>query len=85
MTEIVQSWAGIINVTRDAIPVTSCVDEVSGLLFATGFSGHGFGIGPGAGRLVAKLVTNRTSCVDPAAFRLSRFTESSKIRPDPGY
>ncbi|KIC37670.1 D-amino acid oxidase [Ruegeria sp. ANG-R] len=83
--EIVQSWAGLIDVTPDAIPVISRVDEVPGLHIATGFSGHGFGIGPAAGRLAADLVTESAPCVDPAAFRLSRFTDGSKVRPDPGY
>lgn len=83
--EIVQSWAGMIDVTPDAIPVISGVDQMPGLFIATGFSGHGFGIGPGAGRLVADLVMQTTPCVDPAAFRLSRFSDGSKVRPDPGY
>ncbi|EEE38439.1 FAD dependent oxidoreductase [Rhodobacteraceae bacterium KLH11] len=83
--EIVQSWAGMIDVTPDAIPVISAVDEMPGLHIATGFSGHGFGIGPGAGRLVADLVMQTEACVDPAAFRLSRFTDGSAVRPDAGY
>ncbi|WP_171122457.1 MULTISPECIES: FAD-binding oxidoreductase [unclassified Ruegeria] len=83
--EIVQSWAGMIDVTPDAIPVMSSVDEMPGMFIATGFSGHGFGIGPGAGRFMADLVTGAAPCVDPAAFRLSRFTDGSKVRPDPGY
>lgn len=83
--EIVQSWAGMIDVTPDAIPVISNVQQTPGLVIATGFSGHGFGIGPGAGRLVADLVTNTAPCVDPAAFRLSRFSDGTKVRPDPGY
>ena len=48
--QIVQKWAGMIDVTPDAVPVISPVDEAPGLIVATGFSGHGFGIGPGAGR-----------------------------------
>ena len=84
-SEIVQSWAGMIDVTPDAIPVISGVDAMPGMYIATGFSGHGFGIGPGAGKLMADLVMGRTPCVDPAAFRLSRFTDGSKVRPDPGY
>lgn len=83
--EVVQSWAGMIDVTPDAIPVISGVEDLPGLYIATGFSGHGFGIGPGAGRLVADLVTQSAPCVDPTAFRLSRFTDGSKVRPNPGY
>jgi glycine/D-amino acid oxidase-like deaminating enzyme len=75
-----QSWAGFIDVTPDAVPVISTVDALSGLVVATGFSGHGFGIGPGAGHLVADLVSGARPIVDPREFRLSRFTDGSPIR-----
>jgi glycine/D-amino acid oxidase-like deaminating enzyme len=81
-TEIVQSWGGMIDVTPDAIPVISKVDDMPGLHIATGFSGHGFGIGPGAGRLMADLVVGRVPIVDPTPFRLSRFSDGSRIRMD---
>lgn len=77
--KVAQRWAGYIDVTPDAIPVISKVDSLPGFHIATGFSGHGFGIGPGAGRLMADIVTGRTPIVDPRAFRLSRFTDGSKI------
>lgn len=83
--EVVQSWGGMIDVTPDAIPVISPVDDLPGLHIATGFSGHGFGIGPGAGRLMADLVTGTTPVVDPYDFRLSRFSDGSRVRPDSGY
>ncbi len=83
--EILQSWAGMIDVTPDAIPVISPVNDLAGLFIATGFSGHGFGIGPGAGRLMADLVTGTTPVVDPHDFRLSRFTDGSRVRPQTGY
>ncbi len=84
-SEVVESWAGMIDVTPDAIPVISGVDDLPGFFMATGFSGHGFGIAPGAGRLMADLVTGSTPCVDPAAFRLARFSDGTRVRPDPGY
>lgn len=83
--EIVQSWAGLIDVTPDAVPVISPVDDLPGLIIATGFSGHGFGIGPGAGRLVADMVTGKTPCVDPHDFRLSRFSDGSRVRLESGF
>jgi glycine/D-amino acid oxidase-like deaminating enzyme len=63
--EIAQRWAGYIDVTPDAVPVISAVDRVPGFYLASGFSGHGFGIGPAAGRLMADLVTGKTPLVDP--------------------
>jgi glycine/D-amino acid oxidase-like deaminating enzyme len=74
-----QRWAGYIDVTPDAIPVISEVDRMPGLFLATGFSGHGFGIGPGAGRLVADMVTGHPPIVDPRAFRFSRFSDGSPL------
>lgn len=78
---IAESWGGMIDVMPDAIPVISGVDAVPGFFLATGFSGHGFGIAPGAGRLMAELVANQTPVVDPAPFRYSRFTDGSRPKP----
>lgn len=71
--KVAQSWAGFIDGTPDAIPVISEVETQPGFYIATGFSGHGFGIGPGAGRLMADIVAGDAPVVDPAAFRLGRF------------
>jgi glycine/D-amino acid oxidase-like deaminating enzyme len=80
---VAESWGGMIDVMPDAIPVISPVETLPGLLVATGFSGHGFGIGPGAGRLVADMVAGDPTLVDPSPFRLSRFTDGSKPQPHP--
>ena len=77
--KVVQHWAGMIDVTPDAVPVISPVEAIPGLTIATGFSGHGFGIGPAAGRLAAELATGRPPVVDPTPFRFSRFSDGSKI------
>lgn len=70
-------WAGMIDVTPDEIPIIDTVDAIPGLTIATGFSGHGFGIGPAAGELAAQMTTGRTPLVDPTPFRLSRFAGSA--------
>jgi glycine/D-amino acid oxidase-like deaminating enzyme len=82
--KVVQHWAGLIDVTPDAVPVISPVESLPGLTIATGFSGHGFGIGPAAGRLAADLATGARPIVDPAPFRFSRFSDGSKIVVDVG-
>src|SRR5262249_22248238 len=79
--QVAQAWAGYIDVTPDAVPVIAPVESVPGFFIATGFSGHGFGIGPGAGRLMAELVTGDQPCVDPTPFRFSRFSDGTKLRP----
>ena len=80
----VQEWAGYIDATPDAVPVIAPVKSLPGLVVATGFSGHGFGIGPGAGRLVADLVTGDTPVVDPSPFRYERFIDGTRHRPTTG-
>ncbi len=78
---IAESWAGMIDVTPDAIPVISAVESIPGFFIATGFSGHGFGIGPGAGRLMADLVAGDPPIVDPTPFRFDRFSDGSTLKP----
>ncbi|MFI5014216.1 MAG: NAD(P)/FAD-dependent oxidoreductase [Hyphomicrobiales bacterium] len=77
--KVAASWGGLIDVTPDAVPVISKVEAMPGLVIATGFSGHGFGIGPGAGKLAADLVTGATPIVDPTPFRLARFRRSVRV------
>ncbi|WP_420391261.1 NAD(P)/FAD-dependent oxidoreductase [Acuticoccus sp.] len=79
-----QRWAGAIDVTPDAVPVISTVHGRPGLVVATGFSGHGFGMGPGAGRLAADLALGAPPVVEPAAFRLSRFSDGTPLQRFPG-
>jgi glycine/D-amino acid oxidase-like deaminating enzyme len=76
---IVQQWAGYIDVTPDVIPYIGPLERIPGLTVAAGFSGHGFGIGPAAGRLAAELVSGERPVVDPAAFRLGRFSDGSPV------
>lgn len=68
-----ESWGGLIDATPDGVPVIGEVPRLPGFFLASGFSGHGFGIGPGAGRLTADLVSGRTPMIDPKPFRLERF------------
>lgn len=68
-----EEWAGAIDVVPDLVPVISEVSFEPGFFMITGFSGHGFGLGPGAGRLMADLVAGDLPCVDPLPFRFERF------------
>ena len=72
-TQIVERWAGAIDVVPDAVPVISRVDHLPGFHIITGFSGHGFGLGPGAGKLMAELVCDEPPCVGPQPFTFNRF------------
>ena len=76
------SWAGMIDVTPDAIPAISDIPCLPGLFLSAGFSGHGFGSGPGGGELMAEMVRGVTPRIDPKPFRLTRFrnTGSEAVR-----
>jgi glycine/D-amino acid oxidase-like deaminating enzyme len=77
--EVAQAWGGLIDYTPDAIPVISAVDSVPGLYLSTGFSGHGFGIGPAAGRLAADLIAGDPPIVDPYPYRYSRMIDGTDL------
>ncbi|MCC8397360.1 FAD-binding oxidoreductase [Paraburkholderia sp. MMS20-SJTR3] len=70
---IAHSWGGYIDVTPDAMPVIGALHDVPGLYLASGFSGHGFGIGPAVGECVAALICGNEPPVDLKPFCLTRF------------
>jgi len=76
-TNIQAQWAGYIDSTPDGVPVIDPDSGIPGLFIAAGFSGHGFGIGPGAGHLVADMILGRTPMTEVRQYRLSRFRKSS--------
>ncbi len=75
--EMTAGWGGYIDSTPDGVPVIEPSEALPGFLLAAGFSGHGFGIGPGAGHLIADLVTGADPIVDPSQYRLARLKASS--------
>ncbi len=77
------AWGGMIDTMPDVVPVVDRVAALPGLTIATGMSGHGFGIGPGMGRVVADLVAGNDPGHDLSRFRLSRFTDGSVLTPGP--
>jgi glycine/D-amino acid oxidase-like deaminating enzyme len=70
-------WAGYVDSTPDGVPGIGEVPELPGFILAAGFSGHGFGIGPGAGHLIADLVTGAEPIFDPTPYSPGRFKESA--------
>ncbi|TIW92082.1 MAG: FAD-binding oxidoreductase [Mesorhizobium sp.] len=76
-------WGGMIDAMPDVVPVVDKVRAVGGLFVATGMSGHGFGIGPGIGRVVSDLIQGNETGHDLSRFRLSRFYDGSAVRLGP--
>jgi glycine/D-amino acid oxidase-like deaminating enzyme len=75
-TTVTGSWAGYIDSTPDGVPAIGETPALPGLILAAGFSGHGFGIGPGAGHLIADLATAAMPIVDPGPYSPGRFATS---------
>ena len=80
---IAEIWAGMIDVTPDAVPYICETPGLEGLFIGTGMSGHGFGIGPGVGRVLADLVLGRPTGFDLSRFRFERFSDGSAIVAGP--
>ena len=69
--------AGYIDSTPDGVPGIREIPQVPGFILAAGFSGHGFGIGLGAGHRIADLVSGAKPIFDPTSFDPGRFNQSS--------
>ncbi|MFA1624941.1 NAD(P)/FAD-dependent oxidoreductase [Rhizobium mongolense] len=76
-TKIAAAWAGYVDSTPDGVPGIGEIASVPGFILAAGFSGHGFGIGPGAGHLIADMVTGGEPIVDPRPYHPDRFLKSA--------
>ncbi|MFW5832515.1 MAG: NAD(P)/FAD-dependent oxidoreductase [Pseudomonadota bacterium] len=70
-------WAGLLDLTPDALPVLDHAPGVEGLVLAAGFSGHGFGIAPATAPILADLVTGARPAFDLAPFRFDRFAREA--------
>ncbi len=80
-TLLARKWAGLIDTMPDGIPVIGAVDERPGLVVATGFSGHGFALGPIVGRVVSELLLDGQPSIDLHKLRYSRFKEKDTAPP----
>lgn len=74
---IAARWAGYIDSTPDGVPAIGELAGLPGFILAAGFSGHGFGIGPGAGHMIADIVTGAKPIVDPRPYRPERLEGSA--------
>jgi glycine/D-amino acid oxidase-like deaminating enzyme len=78
---LLRAWAGEIDATPDSLPVLDAAAGPSGLVIATGMSGHGFGVSPVIGEIVAALVNGKDVPFDLRPFRTSRFHDGSLLEP----
>ena len=74
-------WAGLYEMTPDHNALVGEAEGVSRFLYATGFSGHGFLMGPAIGEVMRDLYLGRTPVVDVSSLTANRFA-SSDFRPE---
>lgn len=68
-----RAWAGLYEMTPDAMPLIGPALALPGFYLVTGFSGHGFQHSPAAGRILADVITGRDPGIDLAPFSPDRF------------
>ena len=71
---IAHAWAGLYEMTPDAMPIIGPAAGIDGFYVIAGFSGHGFQHSPAAGRVLADLIAGRDPQFDLKPFALDRFT-----------
>jgi sarcosine oxidase, subunit beta len=69
---IAGGWSGLYEMTPDHNALIGEADAPSRLLYATGFSGHGFQMGPAVGEIVRDLYLGREPFVDVAPLSAAR-------------
>jgi sarcosine oxidase subunit beta len=66
-------------VTPDWNPVLGNVGDLEGLVVGFGFSGHGFKLSPGIGRLLAQHALGQPTDVSLAPYALERFATGALL------
>ena len=78
---IAGGWAGLYEMTPDHNALIGRADAVEGFLYATGFSGHGFLMGPAVGEVVRDLHLGQEPFVDVTGLSAARFA-GADARPE---
>jgi sarcosine oxidase, subunit beta len=74
-------WAGLYEMTPDHNALVGESRDVSRFLYATGFSGHGFLMGPAIGEVMRDLYLGNTPIIDVTGLEATRFA-ARDIRPE---
>lgn len=76
---ILRQWAGYYVTTKDNHPILGESEKIEGFYLATGYSGHGFMMGPVIGKLIAELIVYGKSSIPIDALKLERFERGELI------
>ncbi|MGW3173375.1 NAD(P)/FAD-dependent oxidoreductase [Streptomyces sp. NPDC001153] len=80
--ETVGGWAGLYEVTPDHNAPIGRSGELTGFLYATGFSGHGFLQAPAVGEVMRDLYLEREPFTDISPLSADRFRHGADVRPE---
>ncbi len=81
LSESMGGYASLYSVTPDWHPIIDKLPPGSGCFICSGFSGHGYKLGPAVGLMVADMVTGESNPEFPTdLFRFSRFAEGDLVR-----
>jgi len=73
-------YSSLYAITPDWHPIVDEVPAGSGFYVCSGFSGHGFKLGPAVSVMVADLITKKQNPqFNPSLFRLNRFKENDPV------
>ena len=78
---VASGWSGLYENTPDHNALIGEAEGVDRFLYATGFSGHGFLMGPAVGEVVRDLYLGRRPVVDVSGLDVRRFDDSG-ARPE---
>jgi sarcosine oxidase subunit beta len=78
---IAAGWAGLYEMTPDHNALVGEAEGLSRFLYATGFSGHGFLMGPAIGEVMRDLYLGRPPVVDVSSLTAARFAGTG-LRPE---
>jgi sarcosine oxidase subunit beta len=70
-----RTWSGTLAMTPDRVAIIGPVEKVRGYFLATGFSGHGFCLGPIVGKLLSEWVVDGGPSMSLDELSLSRFDQ----------
>jgi sarcosine oxidase subunit beta len=74
-------FASLYAITPDWHPIVDELPSDSGFYICSGFSGHGFKLGPAVGLMTADLVTGKSDPLfDAYMFRFGRFDENDPVK-----
>lgn len=76
---VVRQWAGLYENSPDRQPIIGGAPGLPGFYMAIGFSGHGFMLGPMAGKVLAEMILGMSTSIDVNMLDLGRFDRGEPI------